>query len=102
MPDILELAPLDMPGLHRQGQGGTLQRLNAGHFVDRHGVHVLLGGGRRRLVDRADVGALGVEFGIRLGRQPIAAAMRLEVRIFFKKRPTEPCEILLTMPRLTA
>jgi len=102
MPDILELAPLDMPRLHRQGRGGTLQRLNAGHLVDRHGVHVLLGGRRCRLVDGADIGALGVEFRVRLGRQPIAVAMRLEVRSFFKKRPTEPCEILLTMPRLTA
>ena len=102
MPDILELPPLDMSRLHRQARRGTLQRLNAGHFVDRHSVHVLLGGGRGRLVDRADIGALGVEFGIRLGRQPVAAAMRLEIGLFFKKRPTEPCEMLLTMPRLTA
>ena len=102
MPDILELMPLDMSRLHREGRGSTLQRPDAGHFVDRHGVRVLLGGGRRRLVDRANVGAFGIEFRIRLGRQPIAAAMRLEVRSFFKKRPTEPCEILLTMPRLTA
>jgi hypothetical protein len=91
-----------MPRLHRQGRGGTLQGLNTGHLVDRHGVHVLFDGGRRRLVDRANVGALGVEFGVRPGSQPITAAMRLEVRSFFKKRPTEPCEILLTMPRLTA
>ena len=102
MPDILELTPLDMSRLHRQGRSGALQRLNAGHFVDRHGVHVLLGGRRCRLVDGADIGALGVEFRVRLGRQPIAVAMRLEVRCFFKKRPTEPCEILLTMPRRTA
>jgi len=102
MPDILELTPFDMPQLHRQGRGGTLQGLNAGHLVDRHGVHVLLGSGRRSLVDRADVVALGVEFRVGLAGQPIAAAMRLEVRSFFKKRPTEPCEMLLTMPRLTA
>jgi hypothetical protein len=40
MPDILELTPFDMPRLHRQGRGGTLQGLNAGHLVDRHGVYV--------------------------------------------------------------
>ena len=102
MADILELTPLDMSRLHRQARSSTLQCLDAGHLVDRHGVHVLFGGSRRCLVDRADVGALGVEFGVRLRRQPIAAAMRLKVRSFFKKRPTEPCEILLTMPRLIA
>ena len=84
MPDILELTPFDMPRLHRQGRGGALERLNAGHLVDRHGVHILFGGSPRRLVDGADVGALGVEFGVRLRRQPITAAMRLEVRIFLK------------------
>jgi hypothetical protein len=28
--------------------------------------------------------------------------MRLEDGTFFKKRPTEPCEMLSTMPRLMA
>ncbi len=70
--------------LHRQCLGSALQPLNAGHLADRYGVRVLLRGGRRRLVDRADVGALSVEFGVRLGRQPIAVAARLAVRAFLK------------------
>ena len=45
VPDILELAPLDMSRLHRQARGGTFQRLDAGHFVARNSLHVLLGGG---------------------------------------------------------
>ena len=59
----------------------------------------LLGGGAGCLVHRADVGTLRVEIRIRLGRQPVTVAMRLEVGLFFKKRPTEPCEMLFTMPR---
>ena len=101
MPDVLELPPFDVSGLHRQAWGGPFQRLDTGHLVDRDGLHALLGGGGGRLIDRADVGALGVEVGIRLGRQPVTVAMRLEIGLFFKKRPTEPCEMLLTMPRAT-
>jgi hypothetical protein len=68
VPDILELAPLDMSRLHRQARGGTFQRLDAGHFVDRNSLHVLLGGGGGGLIHRADIGALGVEVRIGLGR----------------------------------
>jgi hypothetical protein len=32
--------------------------------------------------------------------QPVAVEMRLEIGLFLKKRPTEPCEMLLTMPRM--
>jgi len=53
-------------------------------------------------VDRADVCALGIEGGIRLRGQPVADAMRLEVRFFFKKRPTERCEMLGMRPRRMA
>ena len=89
VPDILELTPLDVPRLHRQAWGGAFQRLDAGHLVDREGLHAVLGGGRRRLVDGADVSALGLEVGIRFRRQPIAAAMRLEVAAFLKSaRPS--------------
>ena len=59
-------------------------------------------GARGGLVYFADIGALGVEGGIGLRRQPVAYVMRLEVGFFFKKRPTERCEIFLTMPRRTA
>jgi hypothetical protein len=38
-------------GFHRQAGGGTLQRLDAGHLVDRDGAHAVVGGGRRRLID---------------------------------------------------
>ena len=47
-------------------------------------------------------GALGIEGGIGLRGQPVADAMRLEVGIFFKKRPTERCEMLGTRPRRMA
>jgi hypothetical protein len=56
-----------------------LQRLNTGHLVDRNGLPALFGGGAGGLIDRADVGALGVELGIRLRRQPVTVAMRLEI-----------------------
>ena len=101
MADILELPPFDVPGLHRQARRGAFQRLDTGHLVDRDGLHTLFRGGGGRLIHRADIGALGVEVGIRLRRQPVAVAMRLEIGLFFKKRPTEPCEMLLTMPRAT-
>ena len=82
MADILELAPLDVSRLHRQALGGTFQRLDTGHLVDRNGLHTLLGGGhafrsrhvnvpkcgaRGRLIHRANIAALLVEVGIRLG-----------------------------------
>ena len=101
MADILELAPLDVSRLHRQALGGTFQRLDTGHLVDRNGLHTLLGGGGGSLINRADISALRVEVGIRLGCQPVTVAVRLEISLFFKKRPTEPCEMLLTMPRAT-
>ncbi|MCP4380739.1 MAG: hypothetical protein GY798_04845, partial [Hyphomicrobiales bacterium] len=59
-------------------------------------------GGRRGFVNRADVGALAVELRIGLGRQPVAEAVRLEVGLFFKKRPTERCEMLGTRRRRIA
>ena len=54
------------------------------------------------LVDRADVCALVVEGGIGLRGQPVADAMRLEVGLFFKKRPTERCEMFGMSPRRMA
>jgi hypothetical protein len=101
VPDVLELPPLDLPGLHRQAFGGTLQRLDAGHLVDRDGLPASLGGGGGRLIDRAALGALRVEVRIRFWRQPVPVEMRLEIGLFVKKRPTEPCEMLSTMPRAT-
>jgi len=57
------------------------------------------GGG---LVDPADVRTFVVEGGVRFGGQPIPDTMRLEVGLFFKKRPTERCEMLGTSPRRMA
>ena len=54
MPDILELPPFDVSRLHRQVLGGTFQRLDAGHLVDRDGLHALLGGSGGRLIHRAE------------------------------------------------
>ncbi len=101
MPDILELPPLDVSRLQRQARSRAFQRLDTGHLVNRNGLHALLGGGWRRLIHRAVIGALGVEFRVRLRRQPVTIEMWLEISRFFKKRPTEPCEIRLTMPRAT-
>ena len=67
-------------------------------FVDEDRAVSIIGTGRG-LVDRTDVRVLVVKGGIRLGRQPVTVAVRLEIGLFFKNRPTEPCEMLLTMPR---
>ena len=98
---ILELAPLDLARLHRQSRRGALQGLNAGHLVDRDRAMAVVGTGRG-VVDLADVGAFGVKGRIGFRRQPIAKAMRFEVGLFFKKRPTERCEMLGTRPRRIA
>jgi hypothetical protein len=58
-----------------------------------------IGGG---LINRADIGAFSVEGGVGLRRQPEPKAMRFEVGLFFKKRPTERCEIVGTKPRRIA
>src|SRR6266480_65852 len=98
---VLELAPLDFARHHRQPWGDALQRLNAAHLVDRDRAMSGIGAGRGP-VDRADVSALGVKGGIGLRGQPVTNAMRLEVGLFFKKRPTERCEMLATRPRRIA
>ena len=101
MTPIFELAPLDLAGLHRQSWRGTLQGLNAGHLVNRDRAmgFIGIGGG---LINRADIGAFSVEGGVGLRRQPEPKAMRFEVGLFFKKRPTERCEIVGTKPRRIA
>jgi hypothetical protein len=48
------------------------------------------------LVNLTDVGAFGVKGRIGFWRQPVTKAMRFEVGLFFKKRPTERCEMLGT------
>src|SRR5215216_6391478 len=98
---VFELAPLDLTGCHRQPRCDALQRLNAGHLIDRDRAMAVIGGSRG-FVDDADVGALGVEGGIGLRRQPITDAVRLEIGLFFKKRPTERCEMRSTRPRRIA
>src|ERR1700687_4223331 len=98
---ILELAPLDLAGLHWQSRRGTFQGLNAGHLVDRDRAMALIGAGCG-LVNLADVGALGVKGRIGFCGQPVTKAMRFEVGLFFKKRPTERCEMLGTKPRRMA
>jgi len=90
MAAVLELAPLDLARHHRQPRRDALQRLNAGHLVDGNRAMGVVGAGRS-LVNLADVGALGIEGGIGLRGQPVTDAMRFEVGLFFKKRPTERC-----------
>src|ERR1700682_3209942 len=98
---VLELTPLDLARHHRQPRRDALQGLDAGHLVDRDRAMGVVAGGRS-LVNRADVRALGVESGIGLRGQPITEAMGFEVGLFFKKRPTERCEMLGTRLRRMA
>ena len=98
---ILELTPLDLARRHRQSRRDTLEGLDAGHLVDGDGAMGVIAGGRG-LIDRADVCTFGIEGGIGLRGQPETDAMRLEVGVFFKKRPTERCEMLWTRPRRMA
>src|SRR5712691_12107846 len=95
---ILELAPLDLAWRHRQPRRDALQCLDTGHLVDGHRAVGFIGSGRS-LVDRTDIGALGIECGIGLRGQPVTDPMRLKVGFFFKKRPTERCEMRGTRPR---
>jgi hypothetical protein len=89
MPDILELPPFDVTRLHWQARRGAFQRLDTGHFIDRDSLHTLRSGGGGRLIHCADIGALRVEVGIRLGRQPVTVAVRLEIGLFLKSaRPS--------------
>src|SRR6266851_2196895 len=101
VPPILELTPFDLAWHHRQPRRDTLQGLNAGHLVDRNRTMGVIGAGCS-LVNLTDVGALGIEGGIGLRGQPITDAMWFEVGLFFKKRPTERCEMLGTRPRRMA
>src|ERR1700712_3377505 len=77
--DWRSLCPM-LPDIARNRQspgGSTFQCLHAGHLVDRDRADVLLRRGGRVLIDGADVGALGLELRVRLGREPTAHAMRL-------------------------
>lgn len=101
---ILEFATLDLARAHRQGRRDPLQRLDAGHLIDRDRPHrvrvrIGLGGGA---VDDADLSAFGLEVRIGLPREPQPEAMRLKVRLFFEKRPSERCEMRSTRPRISA
>jgi hypothetical protein len=98
---VLELTSLDPAWYHRQTWSDALQGLNAGHLVDGDDAMAVLRT-RRSPVDRANVGTFGVEARIGLGGQPVTDAMRLEVGFFFKKRPTERCEMHENSPRLIA
>src|SRR5262249_40947417 len=98
---VFEFAPFDLARHHRQARRSALPRLNAGHLVDRDGAASIVRSGRR-LVNLTDVSAFGVESRIRLRGQPVTDAMRLEVCFFFKKRPTERCEMFGTRPRFMA
>src|SRR6516225_2249220 len=98
---ILEFAPLDLARLHRQPRRDALQRLNTGHLVDRDCPMTLVGA-RCGVVNLTDVGAFGIKGRIGFWRQPVTKAMRFKVGLFFKKRPTERCEMFETKPRRIA
>src|SRR6516164_4889171 len=98
---ILEFEPLDFARLHRQPRRDALQRLNAGHLVDRDCAMALVGAGSG-LINLTDIGAFGVKGRIWFWRQPVTKAVRFKVGFFFKKRPTERCEMFETRPRRIA
>ena len=101
MTAVLELAPFHLARHHRQTRCDAFQGLNAGHLVDGDRAMAVIGAGGG-LVDPADVRTFVVEGGVGFGGQPVPDAMRLEVGLFFKKRPTERCEMLGTSPRRMA
>jgi hypothetical protein len=101
VPPVFELKSFDLARHHRKIGRAPLQRLNAGLLIDRDGTMGIIGAGRE-FVDPANVPAFGFESGVGLGGQPVADAMRLEVGLFFKNRPTERCEMLGTSPRRIA
>ena len=86
MADVFELAPFDLAGPDRQGGCDALERLDAGHLVDRDRAHRLLGFDGAA-IDAAYIDALGLEVRVGLGREPGAHAMRLEVGFFLKSAP---------------
>ena len=89
MADVFELPSGDLARLNWQVRGGALQRLHAGHFVDRHRANVLLRRRGRLMIERANLGAFALELRVRRGREPAAYEMRLEVGLFLKSaRPT--------------
>src|SRR5260370_5336087 len=98
---IFEVASLDLARRQRQPRRDALQRLNAGHFVDGDRAMSVIGAGCG-LVNRTDIRALAIKGGIRFRGQPVTDAMGLEVCLFFKKRPTERCEMFGTRPRRMA
>src|SRR4030088_2987553 len=98
---IFELVPFDLARHHGLVRRNAFQGLDTGLLVDRDDAMGLVGS-RRSLVDRTDIGALGIEGGIGLRGQPVPKAMRFEVGLFFKKRPTERCEMFGTRPRRIA
>ena len=76
--DIFELAPLDLPRLHGQRGGGTLQRLNARHLINGNGAHAFLSRGRRFEIGGANARTFGFEIRVRLASQPIADTVGLK------------------------
>jgi len=100
--DVLVLPSLDPTRAHRQARRGALEGLDAGHLVDRDAANAGLGGLLGLAIDAADIRGFLGEGRIRLGGQPKAKKMGLKVRFFFKKRPTERCDIRSTMPRFIA
>lgn len=76
---VFELAALDPARRHRQVWGDALKCLNAGHLVDRDRAVAGCAGLQRLSVSPADRRAFFIERRVRLGRQPEADAVRLEV-----------------------
>ncbi len=82
MADVFVFAPFHRPRPHGQRWGGALKRLDTRHLINRDRTNPCLRPLLRGAVDLADIDAFLVKLRIRLDRQPIADAMRLQVRLF--------------------
>ena len=102
MADVLGLALFDMTRSRQSRRRLALEGLDARLLIDRDSLDAGFGTLGRQAIDLAHVVTALGEALIALGVQPGARAVRLEVRLFLKKRPTESGEIEATMPRLSA
>ena len=100
--DVRELAPLDLAGGQRQPRVRALQRLHAGQLVRAHDALARRRQGRgRRGTARTRRRPAAPASGIGGGRQPGAAAVRLE-RPLLSSRAAWRGEMAATMPRWIA
>jgi hypothetical protein len=100
VPDVLELAPLDLAGGGRQPRVLALQRLDAGQLVGAHHALPPRGQRWRGVVEPAHIGHLLAEALVGGRGQPVADAVGLEIPLW-SSRAAWRGEIAGRMPRAT-